>query len=83
MDAVDSTEKLIHPSRMGGQGGSTIASAEDNLVGGGMASILALNDSRPLAPLAVVLHVSLNYVRYSGCLLYSEGEVLAMCLHLE
>ena len=48
-----------------------------------MASILTLNDSRPLAPLAIVLHVSLNYLRHSGCLLYSEGEVLAMYLHLE
>ena len=49
---------------------------------GGMASMLALNDSRPLAPLAVVLHVSLIYIRHSGFLLYSEGEELTMYEHL-
>ena len=45
-------------------------------------SMLALNDSRPLAPFAVVLHVSLIYIHHSSYLLYSEGEVLIMYLHL-
>ena len=63
-------------------GGSTIASAENDLVGGGMASMLTLNDSRPLAPLTVVLHVSPNYTHHFNCMLYSGEGLLFVYMHL-
>ena len=49
---------------------------------GGYGVYIGPNDSRPLAPPTVVLHVSHIYTHHFNCILYSNEEVLSMSLHV-
>ena len=67
---------------LSGQGGARLQALRTTS-SGGYGVYVALNDLRLLAPLTVVLHISLIYTRHSSYLLYSERVVLIMYLHLE